>query len=170
MDLVDLIILIGLAGFILFHLTAFTLYLVEHLQMICGRGTRLDRVLARSRVQMAEAATNTPQPESDSPSWTDGVLLCLSPSMRAEFSAFMDGIPMPSLGMDGLDARPIQTRESVSSTTDPHGRSITLTNWTASQGRPNTLSIDGALKGSVYLVTSGEAPSPASPSTNKQGW
>lgn len=87
MDLVDLIILIGLAGFILFHLAAFTLYLVEHLQVICHRPTRLARI-------MAEAATNTPQPlTDDSPSWLDGVLLCLSPSMRAEFSAFMDGLP-----------------------------------------------------------------------------
>lgn len=142
MNLVDLMLLAGLAGFILFHLAAFTLNLLEGVRDQATRTTHLDRRLARYAPELikAEAATNTPQPWLDPDAHHASVLLCLSPSMRGEF----------------------EDSPNFSNTLNraPSGAQMDR----ASKPCPNTLSIDGAFKGSVYQT--GEAPSPASPSTN----
>lgn len=88
MDPISLIFAIGVIGYVGFHLIAVVIYLIADL--IPSRATRLARARGRVLLLEAQAAKNSPEPTYNPESWYDSVLLCLSPSMRAEFLSLDD--------------------------------------------------------------------------------
>lgn len=100
MDIVGIVFIIVLAGWVLFYALAFSLYLWERLDEILAY-YRDKRALARAR---RKARALAPQPSLEDPSWLpishDDVLLCLSQSIRAEFqtppSTLIDSEPTGS--------------------------------------------------------------------------
>lgn len=86
MDLVGIIFIIALCGWLTFYAIAFSLYLIEHLSEILDYyGDR-----RRSRRLARRARANLPQPSLDEDLIgvvlrDDAVPLILSPSVRAEF-------------------------------------------------------------------------------------